>query len=293
MQKILPHLWYNTEAKEAANLYASIFPNSKITNVRTITGTPSGDCDIVNFQLAGQEFMAISAGPFFKFNPSISLFAIFDTEAEIDAAWQKLSEGGTVMMEYKSYPWAHKYGWLSDRYGLSWQLSWSDNHKFEQKITPLLMFTGDNAGKTKEAIAFYTSIFPNSSTDLLSEYAPGEGDTEGLIKHGQFTLNGYHLMAMDSSFKHGFTFNEAISLIVNCDTQEEIDRYWEKLSAVPEAEQCGWLKDRYGVSWQIVPTAMNEMMASNNAEGIARVTGAFLQMKKFDIAALKKAYEGK
>ncbi len=100
-------------------------------------------------------------------------------------------------------------------------------------------------------------------------------------------------MAMDSSGPHKFSFNEAISFVVNCDTQEEIDYYWEKLSAVPEAEQCGWLKDRYGVSWQIVPTAMKEMMTSGSKEKIARVTGAFLKMKKFNIDILKRAYEGK
>ncbi len=152
MQKITPHLWFNKEAKEATAFYASIFPDSKIKNVTTITGTPSGDCDIVSFQLAGQDFKAISAGPFFK-------------------------------------------------------------------------------------------------------------------------------------------FNEAISFIVNCDTQEEIDHYWDKLSADPKAEQCGWLKDKYGVSWQIVPTVMNQMMGSGDKEKIARVTKAFLKMKKFDIKTLQDAFD--
>lgn len=97
---------------------------------------------------------------------------------------------------------------------------------------------------------------------------------------------------MDSSAKHEFTFNEAVSLIVHCDTQQDIDHYWKKLSAVPEAEQCGWCKDKFGVSWQIVPTAMNEMMASGTPEQVARVTKAFMQMKKFDIDTLQRAYDG-
>jgi predicted 3-demethylubiquinone-9 3-methyltransferase (glyoxalase superfamily) len=97
---------------------------------------------------------------------------------------------------------------------------------------------------------------------------------------------------MDSAHTHNFKFNEAISLMVNCDTQEEIDYYWEKLSAVPEAEQCGWLKDKFGLSWQIVPTEMDEMMRDGTPEQIGRVTQAFLKMKKFDLAELRKAYAG-
>ena len=289
MPTITPHLWFNTEAKEATALYASLLPNSKVTNIATIAGTPSGNCDIVAFSLAGQDFMAISAGPYFKLNPSISLFVVFNAEQEIDAVWNKLIQGGKVLMPYNTYPWARKYGWLQDKYGLSWQLSLSEHHAMEQKITPMLMFTQDKAGKTKEAIEMYTSIFPHSTTEMLVPYAKDEGDQEGFIKHARFSLGGQHIMAMDSSGPHQFTFNEAFSLVVHCATQEEIDYYWAKLSAVPQAEQCGWLKDKYGVSWQIVPTIMSEIMASGNQEKIARVTQAFLKMKKFDIAALEAA----
>ncbi len=293
MQKIKPHLWFDKEAKEAAAFYISLFKDSKVTNISTITDTPSGDCDIVSFILAGKEFMAISAGPIFKFNPSISLFTVFDNEAEIDEAWKKLSEGGKVLMEYQAYPWAKKYGWLEDKYGLSWQLSMSENHKLEQKITPLLMFTQKMAGKTKEAIEYYTGIFPNSKVEMMVPYEKGEGDKEGFIKHSRFSLSGENFMAMDSSGPHQFVFNEAISFVVRCDTQEEIDHYWEKLSAVPESEQCGWCKDKFGVSWQIVPAIMDEMMTSKDKAAVDRVTQAFLKMKKFHIAELTKAYEGK
>ena len=153
MKKIVPHLWFDKEAKEAAEFYCSVFPNSKITNVTTLRNTPSGDCDVVSFMLDGQPFMAISAGPLFK-------------------------------------------------------------------------------------------------------------------------------------------FNESISFMVYCDTQEEIDDYWDKLSAVPEAEQCGWLKDKYGLSWQIVPAVMDDMMQEKDPEKLARVIEAFLKMKKFDIATLQRAYRG-
>ena len=293
MQKIVPHVWFDTQAKEATAFYVSLFKDSKINSVVTISSTPSGDCDVVTFTLSGQNFMAISAGPVFKLNPSISLFVVFDNEAEIQALWNALIQGGKILMPYQTYPWAHKYGWLQDKYGLSWQLSWSKHHKLEQKITPLLMFTKDMAGKAKEAIENYVSIFSNSKIEIMVPYEKGEGDKEGFIKHSRFSLDANHFMAMDSSLQHDFSFNEAISFIVTCDTQEQIDYYWEKLSAVPESEQCGWLKDKYGVSWQIVPAAMNEMMANGDKKKIARVTQAFLKMKKFDIEKLKEAYQEK
>lgn len=292
MKKITPHLWFDKEAKEAATLYVSLFKDSAIKNINTIKGTPSGDCDIVSFKMASEDFMAISAGPYFKLNPSISLFVVFDSEVEIEEAWNKLIDGGKALMPYNIYPWAHKYGWLQDKYGLSWQLSWSENHKMEQKITPMLMFTQGFAGKAKEAMEKYTSIFPNSKVEMVVPYEKDDGDTEGFIKHSRFTLNGQNFMAMDSSGPHEFIFNEAFSFIVNCESQEEIDQYWNQLSAVPEAEQCGWLKDEFGVSWQIVPTAMNEMMSKGTPEQINRLTQAFMPMKKFDIAKLKAAYEG-
>ncbi len=292
MQKIVPHFWYDKEAKEAAELYVSVFKDSKIDNVMTLKDTPSGDADVVSFTLAGQNFMSISAGPYFKLNPAISLFVVFDNEAEITLAWNKLVEGGKVLMEYNTYPWANKYGWLQDRYGLSWQLSFSDQHQLEQKITPMLMFTQTMAGKAKEALADYTSIFPDSKIEMTVPYEKGDGDQEGFLKHSRFYLGNQAFMAMDSSADHKFIFNEAFSLIVNCKDQEELDYYWEKLSSVPEAEQCGWLKDKYGVSWQIVPTRMNELMESGDPEKIKRLTEAFLKMKKFDIATLEKAYQG-
>ncbi|MFZ2026413.1 MAG: VOC family protein [Microgenomates group bacterium] len=292
MKKIMPHLWFDTQAKEATALYAQLFKDSRVDNISQIKGTPSGDCDIVNFTLAGQQFMAISAGPYFKLNPAISLFTVFDNEEEIDRVWKTLVTGGKVLMPLDKYPWAHKYGWLEDKYGLSWQLSLSDNHKMDQKITPMLMFTQDVAGKAKEAIESYTHIFPDSKIETVVPYVEGDEDKVGYIKHSQFRLNGQLFMAMDSSYSHKFTFNESISFIVTCDSQKEIDYYWEKLSAVPDAEQCGWLKDKFGVSWQIVPSAMNDMMEKGTEEQKKKVTEAFLKMKKFDIATLERAYKG-
>lgn len=292
MQKIITHLWFDKEAKEAIDLYTSLFEDSKITNERTIKDTPGGDADIFSFSLRGQEFMAINAGPIFKFNPSISLSVFFKSEEEIENVWNKLIEGGKALMEYNTYPWAKKYGWVEDKYGLTWQLSYNDENDLSTKIIPSLLFTKEMAGKTKEAIDFYTQVFPHSNTEMVVYYEKDDNDTEGFVKHAEFKLSGQDFIAMDSSLPHEFKFNEAISFIVNCENQEEIDYYWDKLSAQPEAEQCGWLKDKYGLSWQIVPKEMNEMMENGNEEQIRRVTEAFLKMKKFNIDELKKAYEG-
>ncbi len=298
MQKITPHLWFDKEAKEAAEFYASIFPESKVTNITTLHNTPSGDTDVVSFELWGQKFMAISAGPLFKFNPSVSFFVNFDPSREenarkkLDAMWEKLSEGGTALMPLDKYPFSERYGWLQDKYGLSWQLILTDPEGDPRPpIVPSLLFVGDLCGKAEEAINFYLSVFKNSKQGLIARYPKGmEPDKEGTVMFADFMLENQWFAAMDSAHEHNFSFNEAVSFMVSCDTQKEIDDYWEKLSAVPEAEQCGWLKDKYGVSWQIVPIAMDEMMSKGTPEQINRVTQAFLKMKKFNIESLKQAY---
>lgn len=197
-------------------------------------------------------------------------------------------------MELGEYPFSEKYGWVKDKYGLSWQVMSFSDQEIKQRITPTLMFVGDICGKAEEAINLYASVFHNAKVGDILRYEKGEEpDKEGTIKHAAFTLEGQEFAAMDSARMHNFNFNEAISLIVHCNTQDEIDYYWGKLSAIPEAEQCGWLKDKYGFSWQIVPTIMEEMFKDKDKKKLTRVTEAFLKMKKFDIEKLKKAYEGK
>ncbi len=301
MSRIVTHLWFDTEAKEAAEFYVAAFGgDSKINSVSTIYDTPSGDCDIVSFDILGHHFASISAGPLFKFTPAISFFVNFDPSRDsqarehLSALWEKLSEGGKVLMPLQEYPFSKYYGWIQDKYGLTWQLMLT-NPEGEPRpmIIPSLMFAGTVAGKAEEATDFYMSLFAESKRGTVARYPAGmEPDKEGTLMFTDFALSGQWFAAMDSAHAHEFTFNEAISLMVNCDTQEEIDYFWSKLSAVPESEQCGWLKDAYGVSWQIVPTMMSDMMKNGTKEQVDRVTQAFLQMKKFDIATLQKAYDG-
>lgn len=299
-QKIVPHLWFDKEAKEAAQFYTSIFPGSEITFVYRLNNTPSGDFDVVEFDLSGYSFIAIDGGPFFEKNPSISFFVNFDPSRDahakenLDHLWEQLSQGGEALMPLQEYPFSKHYGWIQDRYGLSWQLILTDPDGEDRPfIVPSLMYTHDSYGKAEEASDFYMSVFKNSRRGLMARYPAGlELDKEGTVMFTDFMLENQWFTAMDSAYPHKFGFNEAISLMVQCEDQDEIDYFWEKLSADPEAEQCGWLKDAYGVSWQISPVAMEEMMRKGTQQQIDRVTQVFLDMKKVDIGTLEEAFEG-
>ena len=293
MQKITPHLWFDKQALEAAEFYVAAFPGSQIKSRVTLDGTPSGPVDIVNFELLGLEFQAISAGPEFQFNPSVSFLVLCNTPAQVDALWERLSAGGMALMELGAYPFSERFGWLQDRYGLSWQLFYSGAPDAKPGITPVLMFVGEVCGRAEEAIRFWTSIFPGSQ--ILSTQYYGEGEEPeraGTLRQATFSLAGQEFRAMDSAHDHRFAFNEAISFIIDCENQGEVDRYWDRLSAVPEAEQCGWLKDRFGFSWQVIPTGIEEMFQGDDRERIDRVTQVMLQMKKLDLGKLKEAYLG-
>ncbi|HSH03351.1 MAG TPA: VOC family protein [Anaerolineae bacterium] len=288
-QIVIPYLWYDTQATEAAEFYVATFgANSHIKHIMTLDETPSGSVDMVTFDILGYEFRAISAGPLFKFTPAISFHVKCATTAEVDTIWQALSDGATILMELGNYPFSPYYGWLQDKYGVSWQIILTDNLVDQPRIVPAFLFVGDVCGQTESAINHYTNLFPNSQINTLQRYgAQAAPDQEGTVQYSNFTLAGQEFIALDSAHAHAFSFNEAISLMVICPTQADIDHYWDNLSAVPEAEQCGWLKDRYGISWQIVPATMDELMNHSDPDVMARVTAAFLQMKKFDIATLQ------
>ena len=187
MQKITPHLWFDKEAKEAAEFYTSVFKDSKINNTTTLHNTPTGTMDIVIIELLRQEFTLISAGPLFKFNPSVSFLVACKTKDEVDKLWENLSEGGMALMELGEYPFSERYGWVQDRYGLSWQVMFMSEHKIEQKITPTLMFVDKRAGRAEEAINFYATVFHDAKVGDILRYSKGERtDKEGTIKARRF-----------------------------------------------------------------------------------------------------------
>ena len=290
MQKITPFLWFDGNAEEAIQLYTSLFKNSKAGRLTRYGEAGPGKKGTVmtgTFQLAGQEFMALNGGPTFKFTPAVSFFVNCQTEQEVDMLWKQLSDGGTVLMELDKYPFSPKFGWVADKFGLSWQINMAGT---EQKIFPFLMFVGKQSGKAEEAVKFYVSLFENSRIGTIEKFGKGTPQPEGNVMHARFSLEGEEFMAMDGGLDHQFTFTEAASFFVSCKTQEEIDEFWEKLSAGGETGQCGWLKDRYGVSWQIVPTRLVELLGDKDPAKAKRVTEAMLQMKRLEIKQLEEAY---
>ncbi len=268
--------------------------NSRITSVQVMKDTPGGDSTSVGFELAEQPFMAISAGPYFKLNPSISLMVLCETEEEIDRLWLALSEGGKELMPLQEYPFSRRYGWIVDRFGLTWQLDWTEE-PIEQKIVPTFLFSNEAAGKTEDAMKFYTEVIPNSKIEDVYPYEEGESENPNAkVQFASFRLNGMQFYAMDNgmdtSGDENLNFNEAFSLMIMCEDQDEIDYFWDKMSAVSESEQCGWIKDKFGVSWQIVPEKLDELLSTGTPEQIYNVVQTFLPMKKLDIATLEKAW---
>ncbi|MGB9929086.1 MAG: VOC family protein [Methanosarcina sp.] len=293
MQKITPCLLFDSNAEEAANYYISIFANSKIVNIMRYGEAgpaPKGTAMFAAFQLEGQDFIALNGGNSqFTFTPALSFFVNCETQEEVNNLWDKLSESGTVLMELEKYPFSEKFGWIEDKFGVSWQLNLASRM---QKITPFLMFVGKQHGKAEEAMNFYVSLFNNSSVNKIERYNEGQEGAEGTVMHAVFSLNEQEFMAMDSNLEHPFTFTEAVSLFVNCETQAEVDQLWEKLSKGGENQGPGWIKDKYGVSWQIVPTILGEMLSDPDPGKSQRVMQAMLQMGKINIKKLKQAYGG-
>lgn len=294
-QKITPFLWFNNQAEEAVHFYADIFPNSDITSLKKWPEDSPYQPGLVQhakFRLADFQFYAFDGGAQFEFNPSISFFINCESEQEVDHFWDHLSEGGTPLMPLNEYPFSPKYGWIADKFGVSWQVMLSEV-KPAQKIIPSLLFVGDQAGKAQEAMAFYASLFPQSEVRMVFPYGPDQSpNKEGTVAYGDFMLEGQLFAAMDSALEHNYTFNEAISLYVDCEDQPEIDRLWEGFTKDGAESMCGWLQDPYGVWWQIIPRFLGEALQKNDSERSQNMMSALRQMKKLDVEKLKSAYYG-
>ncbi len=293
MSKITPCLWFDRNAEDAARLYTSIFPGGKILSVSRYGDgmpLPAGTALTVEIELAGQRFTALNGGPVYSMNPSISFFVHVDTEGEASRLYGALAEGGRPLMPLAAYPWSPSYAWVQDRFGASWQVITGRRPPSGATIVPCFMFAGAQHGKAAAAMEQYTRIL-GGSIDSVERYAPGEGP-EGTVKHGRFVAGGQELVAMDSHVAHGFTFNEGISLQLDCDDQAELDRYWAALTDGGTESRCGWMKDRFGVSWQVVPRRIAEWMTQGEPAARARTFQALLGMTKLDIATLERAHRG-
>lgn len=272
-------LWFDKNAKEAADFYIHTF-----SEFEPISENPLA----INYRFYGRRFMHLNGGPGYPINPSISFFLNINEEKEIQRIWDAIMHnGGSILMPLNTYPWSTKYGWCADKYGVNWQIMMG--HDSPAKIAPSFMFTGTNNGKASEAIDFYTQLFPKSEIQFKQLYEKGEQDIEGNIKYSQFLLNGQVFHAMESSTPNVHSFNEGVSFIITVDNQEEIDYYWDHLILDGQPGRCGWLKDKFGVSWQIVPSNLGKFMS--NPETAPKATYAFLQMSKFVIADLEKAVQ--
>jgi predicted 3-demethylubiquinone-9 3-methyltransferase (glyoxalase superfamily) len=300
MQKITPFLWFDTQAEEAMNFYCAAFKNSTTGGISRYdeagakaSGRPKGSVMTANFQLDGLDFVALNGGPEFKLNPSVSFIVNRQTADEVQDLWNKLSPEGSILMPLDKYPFSEKYGWIQDKYGVSWQLILARD-EIKQTIIPSLMFVGGVCGRAEEAINFYTSVFKNSKVGTIFHYEPGhEPDSEENVMFADFNLDGQWFAAMDSAGEHNFAFNEAVSFMVNCENQEEVDYYWQKLTDGGQESMCGWLKDKFGLSWQVTPTALMRMIADKDPVKAQRVMKAMLQMKKIDLRKLEQAYNQK
>jgi predicted 3-demethylubiquinone-9 3-methyltransferase (glyoxalase superfamily) len=274
---IYPCFWFDNQGQQAAEFYCSIFNNANITASNPI---------VTEFTLNGFKVMALNGGAKYSINPAISLFVNCNNMVDVNQIWDKLIVGGKAMIDIGEYDWSKRYGWLQDKFGVTWQISYSENPEHQQHITTALLFTSNVFGQAKAAMDFYCSIFKEAGITQHIPYT-NANELDGKTLYAEFNLHNTPFIAMDGPGEHQYTFGEGVSLVVNCDTQEEIDHYWHSLSAVPQAEQCGWLKDKFGISWQIVPSILGKLMSDPTRA--TRVTEAFLKMKKFEIETLLNA----
>lgn len=284
MQKITPNLWFDGNAREAAEFYINIFPSSAITGGTSYPNSEeegladfqrdlAGKDLTVDFTLADLNFVGINAGPEFKPTPANSFMVNFDpsrmsdAKQQLDQLWSALSDGGEVLMPLDKYDFSEHYGWVKDKYGFSWQLILTDPDGDERPmIIPSLMFGGRVQNRSNEAIDYYVSVFKDSQKGMSYPYEQQIGPaTPEALMFAEFTIGGQWFTANDSAVEQDFTFNEAVSYSVICKNQDEIDYLWDRLSNDPQSEQCGWCKDKFGVSWQIVPENMEELMKKPNA----------------------------
>ncbi|MFH0394745.1 VOC family protein [Streptococcus sp. A34] len=287
MQTIIPHLWYNTEAKEAVEFYVDLF-GGKIDWAYTITDTPSGDSDLVQFQLGDMTLAAISAGPYFKLNESMSLMVNVASKDDVSRLYEALSDGGRVLMPLAEYPFSPYYVWLEDRFGLSWQLSYAPDLDKPYQFDICLLFSQEQVGLSQPMLDYYKDKLPQASVGQLSYYGEGEAAVEAAkLNYAELLVAGQKLIVMDHGYGGEASFNEAFSLMVYVDSQDELNFYYDLLSAVPEAEMCGWVKDQFGISWQIVPRMLMEAYDTASPEQIKAVNAAVLTMKRLDFATIQ------
>jgi len=281
-QLITPFLWFDGKAEEAAHFYTSFIKNSKVESINPTVSV---------FNLNGLQFNALNGGNIFQFTNAISLFIKTNDSNEIDNIWNQLKKNGTILMDLDEYPWCKKYGWITDKYGLSWQLFLDEA---PLQILPTLLFVDKQFGNAQKAIDLYCSLFKDSKTVSIVKFDEENEDLKDKIQYAEFILANQKFVAMESPLKHNFGFNEAFSFVIHCEDQDEVDYYWDSfINLGGEENQCGWLKDKFGVSWQVVPKLLVQLLNDTDREKADRVMNAMMKMKKIDCAKLQDVYNNK
>lgn len=292
-QRIVPNIWSTRNAEEMGRFYAASLPDSSYEvearypeeGLLDFQQEFAGQPLTVTVTVAGTRLTLINAGDEFRPTPAISFMLNFDplffggatpdgeaaASVRLDATWAALADGGVVRMELGEYPFGKRYGWVEDRFGVNWQLMLTDPSGDPRPfVVPALMFGGEAQDKAAEAAEFYVSLLSSSPGGAAIGNRFPYGTPTGpagaaALAFGEFRVGDQWFMASDFGADHAFAFSPGVSLEVQCEDQAEIDRLWDALSVVPEAEQCGWLVDRYGVSWQVVPVNMAELMSRPDA----------------------------
>lgn len=297
--RFYPCLWFDAQAEQAAAFYIDTFGGNVLTrtlypqSIDNGAGKPFGSVMGVEFEIAGRRFTAVNGGPMFTINPSISFFACVEQSEAAKRLFATLASGGETLMPLDEHGDGHDLsGWAVDRFGVSWQVTTTAEGEPDIHMAPCLTFCGAQAGRAAEAIAFYTSLFPDSKVQRLDHYHEGEGAPTASLKRGLFSIAGQSVVAVDSHLDPAFNFNEAVSLQILCADQSELDAYWDALSQDGTPQMCGWLKDRFGIIWQIVPRRSIDWMSSQDHAARDRVFAAIRTMVKLDIAALQRAFDG-
>lgn len=289
---IEPCLWIDaSRAREAVDFYIDSIPDSHLDKADTFENSgPEGEEPVYVFELAlaKRRVQILGAGPHQQLNPAISMKFVSPERETAERVGQTLLDGGVELMPFAAYPWSSYFGWVVDRYGISWQVLVEPDHG--PLLAPAMMFVGAQNGRAQEAIDLYTSLFPNSSIELVQHFGADDPDQEGNIFYATIELAGQRFDLTENGADHDFAFNDMISLAVMCDGQKEVDRYWDGLLANGgEPSQCGWLKDRFGVSWQIIPRQLNELLNSTEPGKAEAAMRCILQQVKIDIAELEAA----
>lgn len=290
MNKIWTCIWVDKEAEELSEFYQKVFANSSINGIshypkatEKVSGKKAGTVMTVEMKIENLNLLILNGGSFYKFNPSFSFMVFCENEEEIKSKWNILSEKGEIRMGLDNYPWASLYGWTTDKFGVEWQLILVPS---DQKICPAFLYVNDMYGKGEDAIKYYTSIFPHSRVGMMAK--DEKNDT---VQYAEFYLENQKFVLMEGPGDHPHRLNNSCSLIVNCRNQQEIDHYWEILSHSGKIEECGWLKDKFGLSWQITPADFIKLLKQGDDQEINKMFEVLLTMKKIELDKFAGLYK--